>query len=1258
MRRFFIACAAIAALTAVALAGPGLARAADCGCTDTGPYKDPAVAAVASGATSPLAKYTVTTSGGSGGTPINLTVTKNSNATTVLNTSVPAGATGSAWGWSPDADRFVVHYVLGTQHYVNLYDLASSPTPGRLVWSPSTPNGPSGLAFSPHGRYFLFASVTSSNHTELDVVNAVTGTQAHHNAFNFTGPPGTAAGTASWGFSPDQDDRTFVYGYVNGANSVAWNVVNLSTKITVHSQNILAISAFWQFSPCGDVVGLVEQSSASMLDANLYKTSNGSPAGSISGIGLAAATLKVTTASHILTVAGTDHVLGPNTAGASCGGGTGPTLSSLMLAPASVTGGTSSTGTVTLSGTAPAGGILVNLSSSNTGAATVPANVTVPSGSATKTFTATTPAVSSVKTSTISASYGGVTKSATLTVSPAAAPPRPVASVSLSPTSVVGGNTSTGTVTLTGLNGTTSVTLTSSNPAVAAVSSPMTIPNGSGSGTFTIGTFAVTSAANVTITATSAGASATATLTVTPAPVAAANAIVPDPGCKANTLPRNDDGSTPAVTLPFPIDFFGTTYTFLYVNNNGNVTFNRSMSTYTPFTLTASTPPIIAPFFGDVDTRPTGTDPVTYSFGAITFAGRPAFCVDWVNVGYYAFHTDKLNSFQLILVDRSDVDPGDFDIVMNYNQIRWETGDASGGSNGFGGTSAGAGYSAGTGNASQFYQFPGSLVHSALLDSSATGLSRTSRNSTVLGRHIFDVRNGTAPAGGRVSGEVKDGSGHPLPGAPVQVCRVSDHICVFVTLTNSAGDYTATGVAEDDYTVKAFPPAGSTLSPGSAGPVHVPTGGAATQDVVLMGPTGPPPGTTITPSSSGAGGVPTVFWGSALSLSTTGCAGGTASYSVDLGGTTAASGSMTEGPAGTYTATIPPFYPNHGNATVTITIHCPSGPDQTTVFNIYIDPSGFVRTPSGLPIADAVVTLYRSDSAAGPFTIVPNGSFVMSTSNRSNPDLTDAAGHFGWDVISGYYKVRAEKEDCHAADDPNQPYAESAVLHVPPAVIDVDLRLAGPGCPDDGTPPTTTASQAPEANAAGWNPTDVTVTLAATDNPGGTGVKEITVSASGAGSMPSTTFPGDTASIPVSAEGVTTVTYFATDNAGNAEAAKTLVIRIDRTPPTINCSVDSQSLWPPNHKLVPVQTTVTVSDDGSGAGGFTLAAISQSEGDPAADTVGWTIGTADTSGQLRAERSGDARNGRTYGLGYVASDTAGNTGSCQALVNVPHDQGH
>ncbi len=224
----------------------------------------------------------------------------------------------------------------------------------------------------------------------------------------------------------------------------------------------------------------------------------------------------------------------------------------------------------------------------------------------------------------------------------------------------------------------------------------------------------------------------------------AVGAVVNDPGCRARTLARNDDGSTGQVTLPFAINFFGTTYSRFYINNNGNVTFNAPLPTFTPFTISARTPPIIAPFLADVDTRGEASSTVTYSSAPITFQGRPAFCVNWVNVGYYLMRTDKLNSFQLLLVDRSDTGVGNFDIVMNYDRILWETGDASGGRDGFGGTPAGAGFSAGNGDANAFFEFPGSLQTLALLDRNATtGLGLTTHNSTVLGRHIFGVRSGT-----------------------------------------------------------------------------------------------------------------------------------------------------------------------------------------------------------------------------------------------------------------------------------------------------------------------------------------------------------------------------------------------------------------------------------------------------------------------------------------------------------------------------------
>jgi hypothetical protein len=100
-------------------------------------------------------------------------------------------------------------------------------------------------------------------------------------------------------------------------------------------------------------------------------------------------------------------------------------LSTLTLSPSSVTGGNSSQGTVTLTAAAPSGGAVVALSSSNTGAATVPASVTVPAGATSAGFTVTTRTVTASTVVTVSASYNGVTRTASLTVNPAAAPPPP-----------------------------------------------------------------------------------------------------------------------------------------------------------------------------------------------------------------------------------------------------------------------------------------------------------------------------------------------------------------------------------------------------------------------------------------------------------------------------------------------------------------------------------------------------------------------------------------------------------------------------------------------------------------------------------------------------------------------------------------------------------------------------------------------------------------------------------------------------------------
>lgn len=212
------------------------------------------------------------------------------------------------------------------------------------------------------------------------------------------------------------------------------------------------------------------------------------------------------------------------------------------------------------------------------------------------------------------------------------------------------------------------------------------------------------------------------------------------PGFNTNILALNDDGFTGLVPIGFRVGFFGRNFTRLYVNNNGNVTFDEVLSEYTPFDLTSRDRLIIAPFFADVDTRNLASGVTRYGRGTVD--GRSAFGVTWRNVGYYEQKVDKTNSFQVVLIDRSDTGANNFDIEFNYDRIQWETGDESGGTNGLGGSSARIGYSNGTRQPGTFFELPGSAVDGAFLDGNEnTGLVNRSLNSDQLGRYVFEARN-------------------------------------------------------------------------------------------------------------------------------------------------------------------------------------------------------------------------------------------------------------------------------------------------------------------------------------------------------------------------------------------------------------------------------------------------------------------------------------------------------------------------------------
>ena len=250
------------------------------------------------------------------------------------------------------------------------------------------------------------------------------------------------------------------------------------------------------------------------------------------------------------------------------------------------------------------------------------------------------------------------------------------------------------------------------------------------------------------------------------------NGLGGDAGFGEGMVSVNDDGSTSALDITSifgaaGLDFFGASYTSLYLNNNGNITFADSLSEYTPGAIDGGVDnPIIAPFWADVDTRGTASNTPTPG-GNSTGANRVWYDFDvdngiltatWDDVGYFRSRTDKLNAFQVQLVNRGE---GTFDIIYRYENIDWTTGNASDGSDGLGGMVARAGYSAG--NDFDYHELPQSGIQSEMLDLDQTGSYFVQvRHGIALATNNDDVINGgdgdDTLRGGKGNDKIEGGS--------------------------------------------------------------------------------------------------------------------------------------------------------------------------------------------------------------------------------------------------------------------------------------------------------------------------------------------------------------------------------------------------------------------------------------------------------------------------------------------------------------------
>ncbi len=193
-----------------------------------------------------------------------------------------------------------------------------------------------------------------------------------------------------------------------------------------------------------------------------------------------------------------------------------PYLASLTFSSSTITAGVTTTGTVTLTAPSPLGGMLVNLSSSFYAICPVQNSLYIPQGQTSATFSVTPPTYASINPVTITASYSGTSQVANLII---VSPGTPIApsSLTFSPSAVIGGGTTTGTVMLSGQapSGGAILSLTSDNSALQ-VPPTIVVPSGASTTTFIVSSSTVSVIETATITLSYNGLSKSQLVTLKP----------------------------------------------------------------------------------------------------------------------------------------------------------------------------------------------------------------------------------------------------------------------------------------------------------------------------------------------------------------------------------------------------------------------------------------------------------------------------------------------------------------------------------------------------------------------------------------------------------------------------------------------------------------------------------------------------------------------------------------------------------------------